>query len=51
MKTQTRVRDPVCGMEIEPATAAGQSEYRGGTCYFWSLNCKEKFDGDKVASL
>jgi YHS domain-containing protein len=25
----TTVKDPVCGMDIDPATAAGQSEYKG----------------------
>ncbi len=25
------VKDPVCGMDIDPATAAGKSEYKGQT--------------------
>jgi YHS domain-containing protein len=25
------VKDPVCGMEIDPATAAGSKEYEGQT--------------------
>ena len=36
--------DPVCGMEIDPATAAGRSEFKGETYYFCSPVCKEKFD-------
>ena len=38
------VKDPVCGMEIDPATAADTSEYNGQTYYFCSLGCKKSFD-------
>ena len=38
------VKDPVCGMEIDPASAAGSSEYEGRTHYFCNLNCKQSFD-------
>ena len=38
------VRDPVYGMDIDPATAAGTSEYKGQTYYFCSLGCKKAFD-------
>lgn len=40
------VTDPVCGMEIDPKTAAGKSEYQGQTYYFCSLGCKKDFDKD-----
>jgi Cu+-exporting ATPase len=40
------VHDPVCGMDIDPATAAGTSEYKGHTYYFCSLGCKKTFDKD-----
>jgi YHS domain-containing protein len=40
------VKDPVCGMEIDPATAAGKSEYKGQTYYFCSKGCKRDFDKD-----
>lgn len=40
------VKDPVCGMEIDPATAAGKSEYKGQTYYFCSAGCKKSFDKD-----
>ncbi len=43
-KVTTSVQDPVCGMEIDPAKAAGQSEYEGQTYYFCSTACKGKFD-------
>ena len=38
------VKDPVCGMEIDPNTAAGKSEYKGETYYFCSPGCKKAFD-------
>jgi P-type Cu+ transporter len=41
-----RAIDPVCGMEVDPATAAGVSEYQGTTYYFCSVGCKREFDKD-----
>jgi YHS domain-containing protein len=40
----TTVHDPVCHMDIDPATAAGTSEYKDQTYYFGSLGCKKAFD-------
>lgn len=40
------VKDPVCGMEIDPETAAGKSEYKGQTYYFCAPGCKKSFDKD-----
>jgi Cu+-exporting ATPase len=37
------VRDPVCGMDVDPATAAGSEEYQGQTYYFCSQGCLERF--------
>ncbi len=37
------VRDPVCGMDIDPSTAAGSEEYEGQTYYFCSASCLERF--------
>lgn len=37
---------PVCGMEVTPETAAGQSEYQGRTYYFCTTTDKETFDKD-----
>ena len=37
-------RDPVCGMEVTPETAAATSEYQGRTYYFCSIADKETFD-------
>jgi Cu+-exporting ATPase len=38
------VKDPVCGMQVDPANAAGQSQCQGLTYSFCSLGCKKKFD-------
>ena len=35
--------DPVCGMRVNPATAAGQYDYRGATYYFCGLSCLQRF--------
>ena len=36
-------RDPVCGMSVNPAKAAGVVEYEGRKFYFCSKGCAEKF--------
>jgi len=38
------MRDPICNMEVDEQSAAGQSEYQGKTYYFCSEGCKEEFD-------
>ncbi len=40
------VKDLVCGMEIDPETAAGKSEHQGTTYYFCAAGCKTDFDAD-----
>jgi Cu+-exporting ATPase len=40
------MKDPVCGMDVEPANAAGTSVYHGQTYYFCSKGCKASFDAD-----
>lgn len=37
-------KDPVCGMDVDQATAAGKSEHMGQTYYFCSSGCKKSFD-------
>ena len=44
MTSTTVVKDPVCSMDIDTATAAGQTEYKGQTYYFCGSKCKENFD-------
>lgn len=43
--------DPVCGMTVDPAKAAGKSEYKGVTYYFCSDHCKRKFDAGPEEAL
>lgn len=39
-------KDVVCGMQVDPAKAAGSSEYKGKTYYFRSKRCKTKVDAN-----
>lgn len=39
-------KDPVCKMDVDPATAAAKSEYKGKTYYFCAVGCKKTFDAD-----
>ncbi|MGE0102929.1 MAG: heavy metal translocating P-type ATPase [Blastocatellales bacterium] len=43
--------DPVCGMTVDPATAAGKHEHKGKTYYFCCAHCLEKFSRDPEAVL
>jgi Cu+-exporting ATPase len=38
-----RIIDPVCGMTVDPARAAGSVDHHGTTYYFCSKGCVEKF--------
>ncbi len=38
-----KVKDPVCGMEIEEAEAKAKETYNGKTYHFCSTNCRDKF--------
>jgi P-type Cu+ transporter len=40
------VRDPVCGMLVDPQQAAGSAVYQGETYYFCSKGCAAKFQAD-----
>jgi P-type Cu+ transporter len=51
MQIATVVKDPVCGMSVDVATAAGQSEYEGHTYHFCGSMCKQKFDQDPAQYL
>ena len=47
MEEETNMeRDVVCGMQVDPAKAAGSSVYNGKTFYFCSGGCKAKFDAN-----
>ncbi|MBP2146030.1 YHS domain-containing protein [Methanofollis sp. W23] len=38
--------DPVCKMEVDPATAKHTTEYRGKTYYFCAPGCKKAFEAE-----
>ena len=37
------VKDPVCGMNVDPATSQHRLEYDGQTYFFCSGQCQAKF--------
>ena len=39
-------KDPVCGMLVDPATAAARREHHGQTYYFCNPRCAERFSAD-----
>ncbi|HEX6641627.1 MAG TPA: HAD-IC family P-type ATPase, partial [Thermoanaerobaculia bacterium] len=43
--------DPVCGMTVDPAHAAGSSRIGDRTFYFCSTACKQKFNADPAAYI
>ena len=43
--------DPVCGMTVNPETAAGSFEYQGKTYYFCSTHCLHRFQQDPESFL
>ena len=40
------VKDPVCGMDVDPHTARHKAEHGGRPYYFCSAGCREKFVAD-----
>ena len=40
------VKDPVCGMNVDPHTAAHKAKQAGGSYYFCSAGCRAKFVAD-----
>lgn len=44
-----QVTDPVCGMKIDPRSAAGSSTHEGKTYWFCDKNEKAKFDKNPAA--
>ena len=43
--------DPICGMTVDPAMAAGSHDHRGQQYYFCSLSCLERFKADPERAL
>ena len=46
-----KVKDLVCGMDVDPKTATHSSEHAGHTYYFCSAGCKAKFEVDPAQYL
>ena len=46
-----RVKDPVCGMSVDPHTAKHRAEHNGHPFYFCSAGCQAKFVADPAHSL
>ncbi len=44
-------RDVVCGMQVDPARAAGSTEHQGKTYYFCSKGCLQRFQTDPAKYL
>ena len=47
----TSVNDPVCGMKVQPDTAAAKTVYQQKTWYFCSTRCHARFTADAAAYL
>src|SRR5579871_3422595 len=41
-----QVKDPVCGMTVDPATARNRFDYHGATYYFCGARCRSRFEAD-----
>src|SRR5438094_9813788 len=50
-KTDTLIKDPVCGMAVDSATAKQRRAHGGQTYYFCSQHCAEKFEAAPEKSL
>ena len=50
VKAET-VKDPVCGMDVDPKTAVHKHEHEGETYYFCCEGCLTKFKADPAAHL
>jgi len=45
------VRDPVCGMSVDPATSKHRIDHQGETFHFCSAGCRTKFAADPAKYL
>jgi Cu+-exporting ATPase len=45
------VKDPVCGMDVDPTTAAHRSEFDSHEYFFCSEHCRAKFEADPASYL
>jgi YHS domain-containing protein len=49
--TKEAVKDPVCGMEVDPATATIKMDSPHGAIYFCSQTCMDKFQANPSAYM
>ncbi|OAF00789.1 haloacid dehalogenase [Bradyrhizobium centrolobii] len=49
--TGEKVRDPVCGMTVDPATSKHRFQHHGETFHFCSAGCRTKFAADPAKYL
>ena len=49
--TDEKPLDPVCGMEVDPATAKFKAAHQGHDYFFCSARCREKFTAEPVKYL
>jgi Cu+-exporting ATPase len=47
----TRVKDPVCGMTVDPETAKHRTTHAGQDYFFCSAGCRQKFEADPAKYL
>ena len=40
------VKDPVCGMDVDPTKTAHRATHAGATHHFCSASCRTKFEAD-----
>jgi Cu+-exporting ATPase len=45
-QAENLVKDPVCGMDVDPHTTPYRAEFRGRTYYFCSDGCRVSFEAD-----
>jgi Cu+-exporting ATPase len=50
-EAKARVRDPVCGMIVDPATSQHRFDHHGETYHFCSAGCRTKFAADPAKYL
>ena len=43
---KTIVKDPVCNMDVDPATARGSAEYKGKMYFFCCQQCERRFNAE-----
>ena len=50
-KADRAVKDPVCGMDVDPHSTPHRAEYNGRPFYFCSAGCRAKFIADPIRYL